>query len=71
MIVKSSVTTESQPAVFTNVSIAVVLLVVYVIPSIHVNASQAVCVSVAELERLIVKSRVTTESQPALFTKVS
>ena len=46
LIVKSSVTKESQPATFTKVSTAVVLLVVYVTPLIQVNASHAVCTSV-------------------------
>ena len=39
-------------------------------PSIQVMESQAVCVSVAVLLVLIVKSKVTTESQPAVLVKV-
>ena len=41
LIVKSKVTTESQPAAFTNVNVAVLLLDEYTLPSIQTIVSQA------------------------------
>ncbi len=57
-------TTESQPAAFVSVNVAVLFDEVYVIPSIHVYESQAVCVSVPVVALLMVKSSVTSESHP-------
>ena len=47
LIVKSKVTTLSHPAALVRICVAVLLLLVYVIPSIHVKLSQATCKSVA------------------------
>ena len=70
LIVRSNVTTESQPAAFVSVCVAVLLLDVYVLPSIQVYESHAVIISVPVLLELMVKFNVTTESQPAAFVKV-
>src|SRR5690554_4921647 len=66
LIVKSKVTIEYQPlaAPPTIVCVAVLLSVVYVFPSIHVKLPQASCTSVPVTKVLIVKSKVTIESQP-------
>ena len=69
-MVKSKVTILSQPTALVKVWVAVLLLVVYVIPSIQVILLQEVCVSIPKLELLIVKSKVTTLSQPAALVKV-
>ena len=60
-MVKSSVTVESHPLILplSIVKVAVLLLAVYVFPSIHVYDPQATCVSVPETELLMVKSSVT------------
>ena len=60
LMVKSSVTVESHPLILplSIVKVAVLLLAVYVFPSIHVYDPQATCVSVPETE-LLVKSSVT------------
>ena len=63
-------TTLSQPAELIRICVAVLLLLVYVTPSIQVRLSQAVTTSVPELELLIVKANVTTLSQPAALVKV-
>ena len=67
LIVKSRVTTESQPAIEPPgiVKVGVFVLDVYVTPSIQVKLLQAVWVSVPLAKLLIVKSRVITESHPA------
>ena len=65
-MVKSSVTMESHPLTLPlgMVNVAVLLLAVYVFPSIHVNKPQATWVSIPETELLMVKSSVTMESHP-------
>ena len=70
LMVKFNVTTESQPETLVKVYVAVLLFAVYVFPSIQVNVSHAVITSVPVLLELIVRSNVTTESQPAAFVKV-
>lgn len=69
-MVRFNVTTESQPLGFVNVTVGVDVEAVYVIPSIHVWESQAVTTSVPEEAAKIVRSSVTTESQPAAFVSV-
>ena len=63
-MVKSSVIVLSHPAAFGITNVAVLLLAVYSVPSIHVYESQADITSVAELELMNVRSSVTNESQP-------
>ena len=72
LMVKSSVTIESHPetAPPTRVNVAELLLAVYVFPSIQVYDSQATCVSVQEIELLMVKSSVTIESHPETFHRI-
>ena len=57
---------ESHPLTLPlgMVNVAVLLLVVYVFPSIQVYDPQATCVSIPETELLMVKSSVTIESHP-------
>ena len=69
-IVRSKVTTLSQPKAFVKVCVAEALLAVYVLPSIQSNdESQKTCVSIETL-LLTVKSKVTTLSHPAAFVSV-
>ena len=63
-IVKSKVTTLSQPAELVNVQVAVLLLSVYVLPSIQVYESQAVTISVPVLLLFIVSTKVCVLSHP-------
>ena len=70
-MVRLSVTTESQPVAFMNVSVAVVLLAKYVMPFVHVSESHATRLSVEALECTMVKCSVITESQLTEFRMVS
>ena len=60
----------SHPLALVNVQVELLLLVVYVLPSIHVYESQAVCTSVPVFEFVIVKSRVTVLSHPLALVNV-
>ena len=70
LIVKLSVTTESQLTLLVKVCVAELLLTVYITESIQVYELQAVITSVPVLELLIVKFNVTTESQFAVLVNV-
>ena len=63
-MVKSNKTTLSQPAALAKVHVAVLLDELYVFPSIQVYVSQCSCVSTPLVILLIVRSSVTTLSQP-------
>ena len=71
-MVNFNVTILSHPNAFTKVSLAVLLLDVYVFPSVQVYGPQEVMVSVEYVLvlELMVKFNVTTESQPATLVKV-
>ena len=69
-MVRFKVTTESQPEVFFTVWVALLLLDVYVLPSIHEYESQAVWTSVPVFDLLRVRFSVTTESQPVALVSV-
>jgi hypothetical protein len=64
LMVKSRVTVLSHPEVVVSIKVAVLLLELYVFPSIHVYESQDTCVSVPATELLIVRSRVIVLSHP-------
>ena len=61
---------ESQPAAFVNVKVGVLVLAVYVTPSIQVKLSHADLTSVPVVEFLMLRFNVTTESQPAALVPV-
>ena len=64
LMVKFNVTMLSQPVALVRVWVAVVLLVLYVFPSIHVMGVQEVMMSVPVVAGLMVKFSVTILSQP-------
>ena len=71
VIVKSKVTVLSHPDVFVRTKVALLLLAVYVVPSIHVYESHDVMTSVPVFELVIVKSKVTVLSHPDVFVRTT
>jgi hypothetical protein len=67
--VKFNVMTESHPAAFVVVNVAVLFDDAYVLPSNQVMSVHELITSV-EVETSKVKFKVTTESQPAAFVVV-
>ena len=70
-IVRFNVITESQPAAFVVVKVAVLFEDEYVFPSNQVIALQDEMMSVELVAFSLVKFKVITESQPAAFVVVN
>ena len=70
-MVKSRLTTLSQPLEAVKIWIAVLLLDVYVVPSIHVKLSHAIWVSVNEITAGSVMVAVSVVVQPLLSVTVT
>ena len=70
LMVKCKVTTESQPEAFVNVCVRLSLLAVRLVCSYQSKLSHAVAVVSPVLLWLMVKCKVTTESQPFAFVNV-
>ena len=68
--VKFKVITESHPAAFVVVKVAVLFEVAYVLPSNHVMALHELITSIDEVASLFVKFKVITESHPAALVVV-